>query len=540
MAPAEQVSLDFDTGLVDRLLDDVGDEPGKLPLMEFALKALWEARRGNRLLYDIYKDMGGVQGAIAKRAETVYAKLSPMQQEATEQVFIKLVRPSDETGDARRRAELREFDPAGQALINTLAGPQARLLIMGRDTGTNQENVEVAHEALFSHWGKLQRWLSERRDDIRFQLRLEDAADEWYRQQNDPMATGLLWRPPLLSLLRDYHEAHSHDMRKEDLTFYEASKKAYQREIDKEQARTKLLRNFAIVMGIVAALAIGVSGFFAFATIHGLDPGETATALMIRAGLKPVPVPEMIKIQPGTGDFPASYRMGSDSDRAAEDERPAHMVIIETPFAMGRYEVTFEQYDAFVEATHGTNRPDDKGWGRDSRPVINVSWDDATAYAKWLGAVTGKHYRLPTEAEWEYAARAGTETSFSTGDCIHTDQASYGGYYDYNDCGANTGVVREKTVPTGSLPPNPWSLHEMHGNVWEWVQDCWHGSYEGEGRPDDGSAWEAAGGGNCDRRVVRGGSWVDVPRILRSAFRTGGGPGERDFNLGFRLAQDVK
>jgi formylglycine-generating enzyme required for sulfatase activity len=449
-----------------------------------------------------------VGGALASHAEALYQALTEQDQQIARRAFLGMVHLGEGAQDTRRRvpvAKLVASDNAKHVLevLNEFAKPERRLVTLSAEA--EQPVAEVTHEALFSHWGTLQRWLSEGRDDIRFQRRLEDAADEWHQQQNDPTATGLLWRPPLLSLLRDYHEAHSHDMRKEDLAFYEASEKAHQREIDKEQARTKLLWRFAISMGVVAAVAIGVSGFFAFATIHGLDPGETVTALMIRAGLKTVPEPEMIKIEPGKKGFPASYRMGSDADTADEDERPVHNATIETPFAIGRYEVTFEQYDAFVAATHGTNRPEDEGWERDSRPVINVSWDDATAYAKWLGAVTGKHYRLPTEAEWEYAARAGTETSFSTGDCIHTDQANYNGTYDYNDCGANTGIYRKKTVPTGSLPPNPWGLHEMHGNVWEWVQDCWHDSYEGA--PDDGAAWEEADGGDCGRRVVRGGSW---------------------------------
>ena len=148
------------------------------------------------------------------------------------------------------------------------------------------------------------------------------------------------------------------------------------------------------------------------------------------------------------------------------------------------------------------------------------------AYAAWLSKQTGERYRLPSEAEWEYAARAGTTMPFSTGNCIHTDQANYDGNYDYNGCGAKTGVYLEKTVPVGSLPANPWGLHEVHGNVREWVQDNWHASYDGA--PVDGSAWES---GRAGRRAVRGGSWGSRPRYLRSAYRDsmasdyGGWPG---------------
>ena len=244
--------------------------------------------------------------------------------------------------------------------------------------------------------------------------------------------------------------------------------------------------------------------------------------------------PEMVVIPAG------SFWMGSPEDEPErlQHEGPRHRVAIHLPFALGKTAVTFEEYDRFVEATLFRKRPKDLGWGRSNRPVINVSWDDAVAYAEWLSEQTGKRYRLPTEAEWEYACCAGTETSFSTGSCIDTDQANYNGSkYHYSNCGAKTGVYRAKTVPTGSLPPNPWGLHEMHGNVWEWVQDCWHESYEGA--PDDGIAWEEADGGNCGQHVLRGGSWSLGPWTLRSAYRYGSSADGRNDSIGFRLAQDL-
>jgi formylglycine-generating enzyme required for sulfatase activity len=158
-----------------------------------------------------------------------------------------------------------------------------------------------------------------------------------------------------------------------------------------------------------------------------------------------------------------------------------------------------------------------------------------TAYVHWLSTQTGKAYRLPSEAEWEYAARAGTQTPFWTGRCLHTDQANYNGNVDYNGCGAKTGVYRKKTVPVCSLPANPWGLHEVHGNVWEWVQDCWHEDYAGA--PADGSAWQE----NCSdaRRVLRGGSWNVTPWFLRVSNRDRFYPGNRNVNFGVRLAQDL-
>ena len=237
--------------------------------------------------------------------------------------------------------------------------------------------------------------------------------------------------------------------------------------------------------------------------------------------------PEMIALPGG------AFTMGSpDSEPGrTSDEGPQRPVRLR-PFAIGKTEVTFADYDAFAEAT-GRKKPNDWGWGRGQRPVINVNWNDAVAYAEWLSAQTGERYRLPSEAEWEYAARAGTDTPFWTGDCIHTDRANYDGNYDYNNCGAKTGVYRGQTVAAGSLPSNAWGLHETAGNVYEWVQDCWHDSYQGA--PTDGGAREEPG---CARRVVRGGGWLYVPETVRSASRVGNAPDEAYFDLGFRLARD--
>jgi len=230
-----------------------------------------------------------------------------------------------------------------------------------------------------------------------------------------------------------------------------------------------------------------------------------------------------------------SFQMGSPADEPEryDDEGPTHRVTLR-PFAMGRTQVTFDQYDRFVKAT-GREEPYDAGWGRGKRPVINVSWKDATAYAAWLSDQTGQSYRLPTEAEWEYAARAGTSTIFWTGDCIHTDQANYRGTDDYNGCGAKTGSYRGRTVPAASLPANPWGLHEIAGNVWEWTQDCWHKDYQDA--PSDGSAWGEESGGDCTRRLVRGGGWGSTPWRLRSADRNWSNVVVASGILGFRLAR---
>ena len=229
--------------------------------------------------------------------------------------------------------------------------------------------------------------------------------------------------------------------------------------------------------------------------------------------------PEMVVIAGGR------FRMGCVSGQnCANDEQPVHEVQVES-FELGKYEVTFEEYDRFTAAT-GRVLAGHRGWGLGRRPVINVSWEDAVAYTKWLSEQTGERYRLPTEAEWEYAVRAGTVTRYSWGDEIGRNRANC------RVCGSRWDG--EQTAPVGSFAPNGWGVHDMHGNVWEWVQDCWNGDYQGA--PVDGSAWES---GDCSRRVLRGGSWNFNPRFLRSAYRVRYTTSLRLFNIGFRVARTI-
>ena len=240
-------------------------------------------------------------------------------------------------------------------------------------------------------------------------------------------------------------------------------------------------------------------------------------------------IPNMVRLPGGR------YLMGSPASEPGrfDNEGPQHWVQVPA-FEIGRYPVTFAQWDACVAAGGCTHKPSDAGWGRGQWPVINISWEDAQEYVRWLIQETGELWRLPTEAEWEYAARAGTTTPFSTGNCISTSQANYDGSFDYNDCGAKTGVYVGKTQPVGSYPPNPWGLHDLHGNVWEWVEDCYHDNYAGA--PTDGSPWTQ---GSCQKRVLRGGSWYFYPSYLRSANRGGVDPGYRYNYVGFRVARTI-
>ena len=221
-----------------------------------------------------------------------------------------------------------------------------------------------------------------------------------------------------------------------------------------------------------------------------------------------VECPEMVEVPSG------SFTMGSH-----------HRVQIGYPLAVGVYEVTFSEWDACVNLGGcGGYIPDDRDWGRGNRPVMNVSWDDAKSYVRWLSQKTGHRYGLLSESEWEYVARAGTMTAYSWGNEIGRNRA--------NCYGCGSIWDGEKTAQVGSFMANAWGTHDMHGNVWEWVEDC--SNYDYDGAPSDGSAWTS---GNCNYRVLRGGSWNNRPWVLRSENRLSLATENRSSYLGFRVVR---
>jgi formylglycine-generating enzyme required for sulfatase activity len=235
----------------------------------------------------------------------------------------------------------------------------------------------------------------------------------------------------------------------------------------------------------------------------------------------PTGCPAMVVLPAG------KFMMGSaedDPDRRAS-ERPMHEVTVRR-FAVSKFEITFENWDACVSAAACPRAPD--GWGRGSMPVVNVSWRKAKRYTAWLSKVTGKDYRLLSEAEWEYAARSGARTSYAWGDTIGTGNANCA------ECGS--AWDSEKTAPVGSFKPNRFGLHDMHGNVWEWVEDTWHENYDSA--PLDGSAWLE--GGDPSYRVIRGGSWRNEAEFLRAAVRFKRHAEVEFDTLGFRVARSAE
>lgn len=226
--------------------------------------------------------------------------------------------------------------------------------------------------------------------------------------------------------------------------------------------------------------------------------------------------PVMLKLPGG------KFKMGNKPSSPHQDERPQIEVTLQS-FSISRFEITFDEYDLFASNT-GRNLPNDKGWGRGQRPVINVSWNDAMDYTKWLTEQTGKQYRLPSEREWEYAAKAGTQTDYWWGYKLEQGKANCGA------CGSQWDG--KKTAPIGSFDSNAFGLHDVIGNVMEWTISCFHASYQGA--PAYGQIWE---GGNCSRRIVRSSSYRTYKNSLRVTKRHDYNPRTRMDTLGFRIVR---
>jgi formylglycine-generating enzyme required for sulfatase activity len=304
------------------------------------------------------------------------------------------------------------------------------------------------------------------------------------------------------------------------------------------QRRTRRMQVLVGVLfgGIVAVAGLGYGGWLnpsylkvRAATLADILWPTVLTASAERA-LKPGDIfkecsaecPEMVVVPAG------EFMMGSPENEPGHnaDESPQHKVAIAKPFAISKFEITFDEWDACVTLGGCAVQAGDKGWGRGTRPVINVSWDDAQQYVAWLSKQTGKPYRVLSEAEWEYAARAGSDKAYSWGNEVGAGNANC------NSCGSQWDA--KQTAPVGSFAANAFGLYDMHGNVWEWVEDCYHGNYTGA--PTDGSPWVSRG---CSGRVLRGGSWFSFPQVLRAAYRFRLSSEDRYNYFGFRLGRTL-
>ena len=285
------------------------------------------------------------------------------------------------------------------------------------------------------------------------------------------------------------------------------------------------------VLAVAAVLALAYGGWSyrtyllaRLGTVSDIVSPKVLTAEAVR-DIKPMEgfrecavCPEMVVIRSG------QFMMGAND--AAADEKPVHKVVIAKTFAVSRFEVSFDQWDACAALGGCDRRPGDQGWGRGSRPVINVSWRDAKEYVEWLSRRTGRPYRLLSEAEWEYLARSDNGSAFPWGDQVGSGNANCA------ECNDRTDAPR--TTPVGSFAPNRFGLYDLHGNVWEWVEDCYTNSYEAA--PTDGSARTD---GACNVRVLRGGAFDESAQSLRASGRFRDAPDSTSGNVGFRVARTL-
>jgi formylglycine-generating enzyme required for sulfatase activity len=553
--------LKIEDTLPDVLLADIeaGGAKDALPLLAFTLERLYVEHGGDGdLTVAEYRSLGGIKGSIEAAVERALKAADtdpaiPRDRGAR----LKLLRLGlipwlagidPDTGAPRRRvARLSEIPSEARPLIQHLV--EQRLLATDVSRETGEATIEPAHEALLRQWGLLGGWLTE---DAALLAVLEGvkrgsrdwAANNrnraWLAHQTDRLAAAerLSSRPDL-----------SANLEQTDCAYLAACRKA---ETDAKRARRVLQGAiYVLLVGIIVVLLgvinqsfvaeqwryVTVTRPYARANVwphvlsavkeHALKPGQSFKECAAYC-------PEMVVI-PAGGNAMGSVQ---GDKRAIPVEFPLHIVVIAKPFAVSKYEVTFADWDACV-AGGGCNgyRPSDMGWGRGDHPVINVNWDNAEAYVAWLSEVTGKTYRLLSEAEYEYAARAGTTTAYPWGEDIKLNGKPMA---HCNGCGDE--FINQVTAPVGSFLPNNFGLYDMVGNVWEMTADCWHPSYEimtPQGKlsaPTDGSAWIADS--DCKTRVVRGGAFYSVPGALRAASRSGFAMGRGD-GLGFRVARTL-
>jgi formylglycine-generating enzyme required for sulfatase activity len=541
-------ALKIEDGLIDALLGDieVGGAKDALPLLAFTLERLYEEYKASgHLKLSHYNDLGRVKGSIEAAVERAF-KVADADPAIPKDRLVRLALLrcglipwlagiDPDTGAPRRRvARLSEIPTEARPLIQHLVEQRLLATDVAKDTG--EKTIEPAHEALLRQWGLLQGWLAEDAGLLAALEGVKRASRDWAANGKTTAwlthATGRLEaaerlreRPDLAANLEPTEREYLAACRKAEAT---------------ARARTRRVRAFIYVLliGVIASLGaiieketikeqlnwFTVMRPYRVANFDGyvLKP-EAERALKPLGSFRECAkdCPEMIVIPAG------SFVMGSPATEKGryDNEGPQHKVTIAKPFAVSKFDVTFADWDACV-SVGACPKAADTGYGRDTKPVINVGWDDAQTYVAWLSRMTGQPYRLLTEAEWEYAARAGTTTAYYWGDDIGKGNANC------NGCGSKWD--NQQTSPVGSFAANQFGLYDMAGNVWQWVQDCYQDNYSGA--PVDGSAWIS---GDCSRRVVRGGTWINSPRDRRAADRYGNTAVGRSYDIGFRVGRTL-
>lgn len=495
--PAEKNGWEFQPGLVDLILQDVGTEPGALPLLSHALLETWKRRQGRMLTLQGYADAGGVKKAIAQTAESVYDRLSPEEQTIARGIFLRLTELGEGVQDTRRRVQFSELGTQDTVakVLKTLT--DARLVT------TEQDNAEVAHEALIREWGTLRKWLDEDRDSLRLHRHLTESAQEWERRGKE---TGELYRGARLKQLQEWMKEHDVQLSTSERKFLSASQK-----LEKRNRQRWLEINIAGFL-LLVLMILGVTGKLNRFLYHPVDMDDYWVT--IPAG----------EFQMGSSDEQIVEALKVCSNCDFSDEQPQHWVDL-PEYQIGKYEVTNKQYNQCIRARVCTRNLVTEML---DHPVVSVNWYEAQTYCGWVGG------RLPTEAEWEKAASWDDEKKIklvypwgNAIDCLYA-----------NFWGKDGGCVGT-TTPVGTYPDgvSPYGLFDMAGNVWEWVSDSYKRDYYS---PLGDKIFNPQGPINRGLlRVLRGGSWHWEDGDIRSANRNFDDPTLTYFKVGFRCARDV-
>jgi formylglycine-generating enzyme required for sulfatase activity len=504
-----------------------------LPLLSYTLDDMWTqmVKRGDGVLRLPAQsfELGGV---LVDRAETFFAAHPNFQDELRRIFTLKLAMVRENEEPTRRRALRSEFSDEEWRLVSELAYDPYRLLVTATSKG-GETYAEVMQETIFRRWGRLRGWITAEREFLAWKAGLEVACRSWQATEDKSKNDALLRQAQAKA--QSWFSTRARDIPEADREFIALSRKAEQRRRWRGRALLGGLA-LAVVTGLPALFVVGVV-LYEYARLQPMFWALSQSPLTAQAeqALGPgdrfrecATCPEMVVVPAGR------FAMGSPADERGYqwNERPQHDVTIRQPFAAGRFEVTADEWEACV-AHRSCSVTAGGTWGESGRtPAVNLSWNEAKQYVAWLSGVTGKPYRLLSESEWEYAARAGTQTAYSWGDEVGDGNASCW------DCG---GEWAGKRAPVGSFAPNAFGFYDMHGNVWEWVEDCLNDNYDGA--PTDGSAWtvdiKAPQGRNCTYRISRGGAYNNDTLGLRSARRTYNSPEGRWNNIGFRVARTL-
>jgi formylglycine-generating enzyme required for sulfatase activity len=536
--------IDLDPALIVQVLNEANNSSDALPLVAFALeRLLLKYGTSNKLTLSDYQSFGGLYGAVAEAYAEIKRNSRLRDADVAAVIVPTFARLGDDGLFLRRLVHAQELTPAKQAICNALV--DGRLLVR-RGQQDGETLIEVAHEAVLRQWPLTADALERERPNLACIQSVESAARRWSSAQGrrDALLEHSGRRLADAVRLVRRHPEYRERLKKTGLEYLASCRTA--------QRNRRWATGIGIVVGATAIISYiqfsrtpeqeaGAAILAQQAAERELQkerervilaaehyqpsspvlaPNDRVQALPDRSVFRDCrECPEMTIIEGGT------FTMGSSSSEVGHDqnESPQHDVTI-SRFAVGRFDVTFSEWEACSTAggCRSNQSPDDAGFGRGRHPVINVTWYDAQEYVQWLSRRTGHTYRLLTEAEWEYVARAGTSSRYYTGPTIATSQANFA----HNV---------ERTLPVGSYPPNQWNLFDLAGNVNSWVEDCNSPNYK-DAKPN-GAAWVE---GSCTTRIIRGGSWLDNASILRSARRYDYNPKERDNDLGFRVARTLE